>query len=296
MRGIRAWNRFWFARDTGHALAAFRMALGVYLLGYFLRWCRHVTLMFSSAGVYQPHFIGDIAPPPWGAWMIYGATLAAIVAWIAGVVTRVTTPLVLLLFLYHHLLYFRVTGSASESVVLLSLAVLSFTDVDRVWSVTARMRRPEASHRQVSIWAMQLLRLHVTLFYFGCGLWKALSAAWHEPRILRDLFSGTWGSPVAFWFVQLPLGDHVHLALAWGIMAAEMLLGLGLWWRRTRWLAALLGLGFHLSVALFMGIAEFLVCPTLYLLFWDPAEWRQFGARWRAGPRRTGATGAAVRM
>jgi hypothetical protein len=266
--------RSWREEIPPHGLAAFRILFGIFLAAYFLSWMPHVTLLFSREGVYLPVGVPDIAPPPGIAWLIYAASLGAIALFTAGYRTALLAPVVLAAFLYHWCLNLAVKDTAYDRLIIILLLLSSFARLDGAWA----LGRPSRG-LPVPAWPAVLLRLQLALLYFGAGLWKLLSPAWHRGEMMEMTLAGPWGTPAAAWLVGLGWPGALYTLLAFGVIAFELALGFALYVRPTRKLAMALGILFHASVGLLLGIPEFLVCTAVYALFLDPREVQRAGER-----------------
>lgn len=173
-----AWDRWWFAPELGHRLAAFRILFGVYLLGYFGSFIPKVVTVFSTQGVYSPWCAGDIALPPAGAVALYGLMMGVIAAFIFGCKTRWITPLLLLLYIYYWLLNLAVKDTAYDRLNLLFLFLSCWGELDAVWAVSPSRQRESGRESRVLPWAGRVLMLQLSLLYLGAGLWKVCGSAW----------------------------------------------------------------------------------------------------------------------
>jgi ABC-type thiamin/hydroxymethylpyrimidine transport system permease subunit len=263
-RAIQLWNKIWFEPLAPYPLAATRIAFGLYLIGYFLKYSTIVDVAFSSEGVYSPLLIGDIAPEPMIARLIYALALACTVALILGFHTRIAAIATFLLFQYHFYLNFAVTNSSYDRLNTIVLAGFCLTDAGAAWSIDA-IRRGAA--RLVPAWHIRLLQFELAALYFGSGLWKLLNPYWHTGQMLEYTLASPWASPLGFQILALEPPDWFFTACTWAVIAFELLAGFGLYFRRTRPVVMGLGLLFHLSNAVVLLIPEFLNCVTLYPLF-----------------------------
>ena len=69
----------------------------------------------------------------------------------------------------------------------------------------------------------------------------------------------------------------IFTGLTWSVVGFELALGPMLYFRPTRKFAIAGGMGFNLSVWIFLGIWGFLNCLPAYLLFLDPHAIRAYG-------------------
>lgn len=270
------WNRFWFRPTSAFPLAAFRILFSVYLLAYFGAYLPHVEIMYSSTGVYTPYALPDYAPPPPFAWAIYMVLMGVIVLFGLGLRARLTTPLLLMLFLYHYFLNLAEKHSSFDRLIIVFLVALCVGEPARVWSLDARRRPP--SDPKVSAFAGRLVMVQLVVLYVGAGLWKAFNPAWQQGDMLRNTFHGMWASSLGFWLAaELPAWSWPWLTR--GAYVFEILLGLALVFRRTRVWGVLAGTLFHTFNWAALAIPEFMVCVAAYPLFL-PSQWtRRLGEK-----------------
>jgi hypothetical protein len=281
IRAARAWDAFWFGRESALPLAALRVAFGAYLGWFFARHATRVTEMFSRDGIQSPFLIGPGAvPSPPVAYAIYVATLAAIAAFAAGVRTRVTTPLVLAAYLYYWLIFFAADNTAFDRLNLIVLVVLCFAEIDRAFVPWRRARAagddattPDAEPT-VLAWAPRLLRLQVALLYLGAGLWKLVNRSWHDGRVLQFNFIGPYGTDLGRALVGAGLPDAFFTAMTWSVIAFELTAPVALYLPRVRVPFMVVGVLFHLGNCTLLDIPEFMNTVVLYTLFIPAAVWR----------------------
>ena len=290
-RAGAAWDRFWFSPVDARPLAAARILLGLFLVGYFLALAPHVEVLFSDRGVYLPVLVPDIAPPPPVAWAVFLLTLAACAAFAAGWRTRLVAPAVLVLFAYHWALNLAVRNTAYDRLILLLLGIAWLAPLDAAWAV-----RPTGGRDGlIPAWGPRLLGLQLSLLYLGSGVWKLLSASWRSADMLPMTLAGPWGSPLAFDVLRLGAPRAVWLAVTLGVVAFELVAGFTLWAPRlpVRVATMAAGAAFHVGVALLLSLPQFLVCLALYPLFLRADELERLrvlvpGRRRRVGEAESG--------
>jgi hypothetical protein len=258
------WEKFWFPPRAPYRMAGFRILLGLYLLAYFGALAPHVTLLFSSEGVYVPLLLPDYAPPPVVARILFGITLSLALAVTLGFRSHITVPLLLAGFLYHYFLEIAVAYTAFDRLIVIYLVVLTFAEGGRVWAVNPA--GSSAPHPACG-WGERVLTLQAFMLYFGSGLWKAMNPLWHDGRLLESVHQSMWATPVAFWISRLDLGREFWTSFAFATIALELLVGLGFLFRRTQWWAMLAAASFHLINTVVLHIPEFLVCISIAPIF-----------------------------
>ncbi len=155
------------------------------------------------------------------------------------------------------------------------LAILMFfVPAHREFSLDA-LRRPALRAQTVPAWALWLLRFQVGIPYVFGGIAK-INGDW----LLR-------AEPMRLWLEQGtegPMGGHFPKGMAaaffltWSGMLFDLLIVPALLWRRTRWIAVGLGMGFHLLNSQLFSIGVF---PWLMIaattLFFEPDWARRVG-------------------
>ena len=116
--------------------------------------------------------------------------------------------------------------------VLLAL-YLSFSDPDHAWGV-----RQRGVGEPVPLWPQLLLMAQVSTMYSWTGIAK-MTDSWLSGRVLEASWSG-----------RLPFPESMFPALAVFTIAVELFLAIGLWFRRTRGAAFVIGFGLHTAIVL----------------------------------------------
>lgn len=275
---------FWFAPSGGARLAAFRILFALYMLAYFSTLAPNVTMLFSNEGVYVPYRVPDLAPAPLVAALLFYAMIALTLCVLVGYRTGAASGALLLLYLHHYLLQLAVKQSSFERLIILYLAILCFAGAGQRFGLDGE-HRPGAR----VVWAERLIGAQSVLLYTGSGLWKLLNPSWHTGELLRSTFQGMWATPLAFSVTRLGLHANAWTLLSWAIVLLELLLGPLLLMRRTRAVAVLLAITFHLGNCFLLFIPEFLVCVPPLVVFvsearierWLAPLWSRVRARMR---------------
>ena len=137
---------------------------------------------------------------------------------------------------------------------------------------------------EVEAWPIRFIQLHISVGYLltfylktrghtwfdGTALWYALNiedlARFRVPDVL----------------IVPPLGT----IFSWLAVTTEAFVGIGVWWRRTRTLALIAGIGLHLGIALTLEIGFFsLIMITSYLAFVPGQSIERLLNRFRSSPR-----------
>ena len=273
---VARWNRWLYAPSDGQRVALVRILLSLYLLVYFGSFAGHVELSFSNQGVYLPYRVPDYAPGPVLAWTIYLLTLLACVLLLVGYRTRLVAPLLLALFGYAYFLQIAVKESSFDRVIAIYLLVLCGADSGRALGLDALRPGPVPT-----VWPERLLALQTLLTYFGPGLWKLLTPAWHGSALLYSNMQGMWATPLAFDIARAGFSPALWSAFSWSIIAFELLLAPLLVVRWTRPYALVLGALFHALNCVVLVVPEFLISLVAYPVWIERATLSRWIARVR---------------
>ena len=268
-------NQFLFEEISPLPLSCFRIAFGLYLLVYFLRFLPNIELMFSNLGVYSPVFIPDIAPSPALAYLIYFCTIVFIICFALGYKTKLSTPLVLISFLWHYFLNFVVRNCSYDRLIIIFLIFicLGACQLNKGLSIENRGKN-NINDQKISAWLTRLLCVHISIFYFGTGFYKSFAQHWQTGDILKMTFASNWGTPASFGLLALNLPDWFYDLSVKALIGFELIIGFGLWIKfyNIQRIFFILGFLFHLSVWIFLGIPEFMLCTITYFLFMPPQD------------------------
>lgn len=271
----RAWldryDRFWLAPSRGVRAGLFRIGFGLYLLAYLIALAPHVTLLFSSEGIYLPYMLPDLAPAPPIAWLLFGAMLALTCALIAGFRTGLTALLLLGLYMHHYTLQLAVKQSSFERLIIIELAALCLGSAGLRLGLDGARLRKAGRDAAPSVWLERVVAAQTLFLYFGAGLWKALNPVWHNGELLHSTFQGMWATPLAFGIAQLRPPGWAWAMASWGVIALELALAPLLLIRKTRHFGIVLAVLFHVGNTVLLFIPEFLVCIPALVVFADEA-------------------------
>ncbi|MEM7738971.1 MAG: HTTM domain-containing protein [Deinococcota bacterium] len=237
-------------------LALFRISFGLLMLVSNVRFMlRGWVSEFYVAP--QMHFrylgFGWVRPlPAWGMYAVFGLLCLLSVGIALGLAYRVSIISFFGLFSYVELL--DTTYYLNHYYFICSLSfLLSFLPVQRALSLDVYLKRVKPT-RYLPIWMLTALRLQLALVYLFAGVAKLNPDwLWHaqplqiwlrtntELPLIGNLFDYTW---VAF-------------AMSWGGMLYDLSIPFLLLWSRTRPLAYLAVIGFHVLTALLFPIGMF---------------------------------------
>jgi Vitamin K-dependent gamma-carboxylase len=245
---------------------------------------------------------------PYAAWYpelprsLYVGLLAlaavAAVAMSLGLLTRLATAATFAIVAYN--LFLSTTHfHNNRAYLIIVLGLLAAAPCGRELSVDAWMRRRRGRpplDRSAPAWPLWLLRFECAAVYGASGLSKLVDPDWFGgtvtwQRVVRakqDLEA--W--PLPDWAVSLLTERSFHTGAAKLIVLTELFIATGLWWRRTRYAAVWIAVGFHIAIEFSAAVQVFSYLAIAVLVVWavpstrdrvlriDPTDGRQrrFGA------------------
>lgn len=265
-RLVAGLDRFWFEPVPAQRLAAVRVFVGLFTLGFLM--VRGVNL--ASYGQFSAHRFAPVgvvsvldAPlPNWSVCALVIATVIAAIPFTLGWRFRVFGP-VFAVLLWWTTTYRQSWGMIfhTENLMLLHVAVLALTPSAHAYALDARGAQPSSSHLRYG-WPLKLMAALLVTSYVVAGLAKlrVTGWAWVDGEVLqiqiaydnvRKIELGAMHAPLGAWLVQF---GWLFPILATGSLVLELGAPIALFGRR---LAKLWCVGvwcFHFGVLLFMAI------------------------------------------
>ncbi len=245
-------ERFLFAPVDSRVVRWFRIALGLMLLFTFRprgsELAREYTKISWLPELYEKYFL----TVPYHLWLVVLLVLFA-----CGWRTRIIG---FLLVIFLAPLDLMSNSQQSRQVMLFTLLAFSCF--------------PSDTSKPMPIWPIRLMQIQLTLVYGINALLKTtphflsgeafIGMAQTLPNFKIEFIDGVWH----LWFLALPVG-----LLAAVTVFTEFFLALGFWFSRTRVMAAILGIGFHIALkfVIKIGMLDW-VSLFLYLAFLLPFE------------------------
>lgn len=143
--------------------------------------------------------------------------------------------------------------------------------------------RPKIRSQKMDVWVLWLLRFQVGVPYFFGGIAK-LNGDWLQGEPMRMWLSSRTDFPLIGQFFT---DEWMVYSFAYGGLLLDLLVVFFLLWKRTRWIAYVPVLLFHLSNHVMFNIGIFpwfMIGATL--IFFEPARFRQAWNLLWALPRR----------
>jgi hypothetical protein len=285
-------SKWWTSPVPAERLAALRIALAAVLLVDVLLYLPHLGDFFGAdslaglraAEVSSPHWTGWLLGWMEGPVWLYGlAILWAVAAGLllVGWWSRLAAVLawVLALFFWSRNPHIH---NAGDTVRITILFYLMLSPCGAVWSLDAwRPARNQAPAGRVFIypWPLCLLFVQMTVIYFYNGVHKLLGPQWADGSALHYVLGDL--ALARFSYARLPLPDVATRLMTWVVLVWELGFPLLVLWRRTRTIALLMGVAFHVGIGLTLELGAF--APYMLCLYAPLAPWERL-ARARACP------------
>lgn len=149
-----------------------------------------------------------------------------------------------------------------------------FLPLDYGWSLSKRIfgSRQSCEDGKASAWGLRLVQIQMSLIYLSAAWSKALGATWQDGSAIfyvfqRGDFFGRGPLPAA-----LMESEWVIRSATWAVIFVEATIPLALWYRPTRFLGLLLGIGLHLTIEYSMHLFLFqwvMIVGLLSFLDWS---------------------------
>jgi HTTM domain len=262
-------------------LAAWRIGTGIILivdllLFYLpnLRWFYGPNSL-AEPGIFTERFASpnwnwsvlNWLPVAWGPQACFAIWVGAAVMLIVGWQARVAAAIgfIMSLSFYNTNFFLHNSGDRIRHFLLLLLIV---APSDAVWSL-AKRKEPANEPVFVSAWPARLMLIQMCAMYFMNGLYKMFGRIWWDGSVMHYLANDyAW----ARWSA-LAVPVFITQILAWFTLLWEA--GFPLWvlMRRTRTVALLIGVTFHLLTFFYLELAAF---PLYALCLYFPlAPWEK---------------------
>ena len=275
MRLTERWNAFWFVPFSTRLLAFFRIVLCLLILlevarsGMMASFLSGNESRYFANGFYAPYF-SFLRPPSYPVYLVLTRIFifCAFTAMI-GFFTRASFFLTAGVFFYLFFLnkFFFQNHFYSLGLVLF---LSTFMPCAETWSCDARLKQFKNGGNPpdfVISWAARLVQVTVSIMYLASATSK-LTPAWISGGVFKIFYeNGVLDPGKAFALIgRIPYAWQAVLALA-----TEYFLAFGLWWRKTRFLAFVVGIFFHTFLNFSMEIGQFsFQIFAYYLLFLNP--------------------------
>lgn len=242
---------------------------------------------------YHPYlgWYPELPEPGYAAVLVIG--FVAAVAMSAGLFSSATTKVTFGVVAYN--LFLSTTHvHNNRAYLVIVLAVLAIAPCGWELSVDGWLRagRGLASvERTTAAWPLWLLRFECATVYAASGTSKLLNPDWFSGTVtwgrLIEQEAAVRASVLPGWAADLVLERSFHTFAAKLVIATELFIASGLWWRRTRPFALFVAVVFHVMIQFTADVEIFSFLGVAVLFAWaDPAmPWLRLG-RWRSKKER----------
>ncbi|MDP7069545.1 MAG: hypothetical protein QF815_03375 [Candidatus Peribacteraceae bacterium] len=236
-------------------------------------------MIFSNEGLVLPLYettapswlsIIIMPPSPQIAFALYLLLLASLFCFLCGIYYRVATSIALLLGLYFWQLQLHVFAASFDRILFFCLLILLFSGAGKTFSFDQkRLTGSMFNWEPISILPHRIITLQISATFFGVGLQKWWLPDWVDGTILYQSFISRWGSPLAYWYANLPLGMGHYDFVVLLVKIIQPVVAVGVWFKLTRLPSVLLISVFLTLVASMLTIWWFLFIIPACILYFD---------------------------
>lgn len=259
-------------RDVA-ALAVFRMAFGAIVAISAIRFAAYgwIDQCFVTPRVHFSYWgFGWLPlPSPLVTYVLFALLGLTGLLVAIGLFFRPAVAALFLIFTYLQLI--DVSNYLNHYYLVSLLAgLLFFIPAHRAWSLDARLR-PHIRSDVAPAWCTYLLRFQVAVVYVNAGLAKATTDWLLNAQPLNIWLSARTSLPVVGPYLDLPAVAYVA---SWAGFLFDTTIAFFLLWRRTRPVAYLAVIGFHVATHfLFPAIGMFPVIMIVAALVFFDSSW-----------------------
>jgi hypothetical protein len=304
------WNRFWFTPADPRGVCTLRLLTGLLAVWYLLSFSADLVTWFGPDGILPVETVAQMTREPDGSWnarlsyLYYAVTpgqlrgvhvagLAVLTAFTAGIATRISSILALIVVLSYVHRAPVITGPF-EPILALLLFYLCFAPCGQTLSIDSWLRRtgrwpaksragtpPDLASPSVSARVcLRLIQVHVAGIYAISGLtklggsdtwWMGQAMWWLIARSESRMVDVTW------------LATHPYLVNAWtqGVVILEIAFAVLIWNRWARPLLLVASTLHWILIGLVTGLVSFaaaMLVANVAFLDWS-ARSEQSGGR-----------------
>ncbi len=281
------WNRFFFEEADLSICGLIRIGFAALMLINVLMWAPDLERWFGESGAINHEASRAVIDPDslslfmWlprtdaALWLAYSMLIFHTVALLLGFLTRAQAIGVFVWFTsfqHRNMLIFDGEDYLFRllAFLIIFLPAGHYLSIDQWWR---RKRQLPALPHIGPVWSLRLVQCQVTMVY--------LSSAWEKLRS-PDWIDGTalyYVSRLDDTFGRFPLPSYlfeslvVMTLLTWAVLAAELLIPLGLWFQESRRFALAIAIGLHLAIDYSMNLFLFqplMIVSLLAFVRWQP--------------------------
>jgi hypothetical protein len=282
MSALKAWNRFWFERESVATVVLVRVAFGVLMIAWTLSLLPTLFDFYSRTGILPdtPPYEGQAGL--WTVFELLPSDGALIGAWIVlllasicitiGLLPRLAALVVLLILLslQHRNPYVYHSGDALLHVIAFYLVLAPLgaaVSVDR-WRKHRDRFWQFPLHAPI---ALRLMQIQVSIIYVSTVWAKVRGENWNNgTAVVYSLSLDDLARfPVPGFVLESALLANI---VTWAVLAIELGIGILVWNRQLRPYVLFLGVCMHLGIDLNLRVAFFSWAMFVLYLAFVPAE------------------------
>lgn len=225
--------------DAQLRLQFYRLLISALLFFEGLSWLPYSAELFSSLGFQLPYFSFLNALPAQFSVLPSLCLIAGSAFLFANLPFQKVNVICLLIVCLWIFFLDRINPKVSSILMIHGLLIFA------VWA------RPSAEAS--SPLPIYLLRTMFVQMYFFAGLVKWLEPTWRNGEAFLQILQGPWSTYLAFQLAaELPAWLAQTFSIA--ILCFEILIGPALLWQKTRWLAVIVVVTFHISIEFLLNV------------------------------------------
>jgi antimicrobial peptide system SdpB family protein len=262
------------------------------------------TLLFShSSSIFRPTVASDLAPTcvdstRWTLFCLAPNEHLEVLRWVAVAILALVAsgwrPRITGILHWWVAFSLSITGTlvdgGDQITAVLSLLLLPVCLTDpRVWHWQAPPQKASQAGKVIARSALLIVRLQVAVVYFHAAVAKLAVPEWVDGTAVYYWFNDPslgmpyWLSPVMTFLIINPI---TVVAITWGTMLLELSLAAGLLAdARYRRVLLVLGITFHVGIALVHGLISFVLAmwAALFLFLYPVGQTVKIPIGWRFG-------------
>ncbi len=284
-RIFAAWDRWWLGDVPPHALALVRIAVGVFLFGYWLHKLPAVPQLFSNQGIQTPLIYWGYpvivwllqSPPVQVAAALYAVLMCALVCLAIGFRPQRAAVVAFCAATYFWLISLHQFGTSFDLLYLFVLLALTFSNTGGTYSLDMRLAHGSwTAWKPVCALSHRLIQVQITATYVGVCWQKFVLSSWQGGEVMYYSQQGIWATPLSLWFVRTFPWPWVYDVQVHVVEFIQFIIPIGLWVPGYRWYGTVAGVTFHILILVFLGMGWFLAMLPAYLLFPPPERIREW--------------------
>jgi vitamin K-dependent gamma-carboxylase len=244
---LSAISKYMNKQVSGALLATYRIGLGIFLFLESIRILKTCKYRFIDEGIALKFdfFYWVNALPQTPMYLLCIALIISSLAIILGIKYRISIFIFTLLYAYFLLLDVSFFNNHYYLIALISF-LMSLTNADNAFTYS-KLKNKDFSFQKIPKWQIDIIRFQILVVYFYAGITK-LDPDWIKMNTVHEfLFHGIEFQNRPF------LQNNLIVALVtYGGLIFDLTIGFALFFRKTRKIAFIFSVFFHLTNALIL--------------------------------------------